>query len=134
MADKPDLSVTPDLTIGDYRARWDTTVVLPSQQVQSAGNGLCSASITYTVQNSGTAPVPAFTSMLLSSANQGQPSANQWAPLAQGAKHTKTEQILLRPGKNSLTLYLDQSGQLDELNKANNQVRLLVILNGTCNR
>jgi len=107
-------------------------LVLYGQQLQSAGNGLCSTSITYTVQNSGTAASPAFTSMLLNNAAASRPLPQQWSELLQGTSQSKTEQLLLRPGQNSLTLYLDQSGQLDELNKANNQVRLQVILNGTC--
>lgn len=129
---KPDLAVLPQLSIGGSATRWGGTVLLTGQQVQPAANGLCSASITYTVQNSGTAPAPAFTSALLSNANPGQPASSQWAPLAHGANQSKVEQVLLRPGQNSLTLYLDQAGQLDELNKANNQVRLQIILNGAC--
>lgn len=129
---KPDLAVLPQLSIGGSATRWGSTVVLTGQQVQPAGNGLCSASITYTVQNSGTAPAPAFTSALLSSANPGQPASSQWSPLAHGANQSKIEQVLLRPGQNSLTLCLDKTGQLDELNKAKNQARLQVILNGTC--
>ena len=129
---KPDLAVLPQLSISGSSTRWGSTVVLTGQQVQPADNGLCSASITYTVQNSGTAPASTFTSALLSSANPGQPASSQWSHLAHGANQSKTEQVLLRPGQNSLTLYLDQTGQLDELNKANNQARLQVILNGTC--
>ena len=129
---KPDLTTLPQLSVGGSTSRWGGSVVLSSQQVQPAENGLCSVSITYTVQNSGTAPAPAFASLLLSSANQSRPSTSQWSSFAQGAKQAKTEQVLLRPGKNNLMLYLDHTGQIDELNKVNNQVRLLVILNGVC--
>ena len=129
---KPDLMIAPQATINGNTAQWGGSLILTSQQVQAAGNGLCSASITYTVQNSGTAASPAFTSMLLNSAATNRPLPQQWSELARGASQSKTEQLLLRPGQNSLTLYLDQSGQLDELNKANNQARLQVILNGTC--
>lgn len=129
---KPDLVALPQLSIGSSTAQWGGSVVLYGQQLQSAGNGLCSTSITYTVQNSGTAASPAFTSMLLNNAAASRPLPQQWSELPQGTSQSKTEQLLLRPGQNSLTLYLDQSGQLDELNKANNQVRLQVILNGTC--
>lgn len=129
---KPDLAVLPQLSIGGSTTRWGGTVVLASQQVQPASNGLCSASLTYSIQNSGTAPSPAFTSAVLSSANQGQPVPGQWASLAPGTHQSKTEQVLLRPGQNSLSLYIDQAGQLDELNKTNNQARLQIILNGVC--
>lgn len=132
VAGKPDLMVIPQVTIGGSPAQWGGTITLTSQQVQSAGNGLCSTTVTYTVKNAGTAAVPAFTSMLLSSNAINRPLPQQWSAIAQGTSQSKTEQLLLRPGQNSLTLYLDQSGQLDELNKTNNQVRLQVILNGTC--
>ncbi len=129
---KPDLAVLPQLSIGGSTTRWGGTVVLASQQVQPASNGLCSASLTYSIQNSGTAPSPAFTSAVLSSANQGQPVPSQWASLTPGTHQSKTEQVLLRPGQNSLSLYIDQAGQVDELNKTNNQARLQIILNGVC--
>lgn len=129
---KPDLMAVPQLSIGGSTAQWGGTTTLTSQQVQPAGNGLCSTTITYTVKNIGTAAAPAFTSMLLSSSATNRPLPQQWSSVAQGTSQNKTEQILLRPGQNSLTLYLDQSGQLDELNKTNNQVRLQVILNSTC--
>mgnify|MGYP000894069356 FL=1 len=132
VAGKPDLMAVPQLTIGGSTSQWGGTITLTSQQVQSAGNGLCSTSVTYMVKNAGTATAPAFTSMLLSSNATNRPVAQQWGPVAQGVSQSKTEQVLLRPGQNRLTLYLDQSGQLDELNKTNNQVRLQVILNGTC--
>lgn len=129
---KPDLIAVPQLNIGGSTAQWGGTTTLTSQQVQPAGNGLCSTTITYTVKNTGTAAAPAFTSMLLSSSATNRPLPQQWSSVAQGTSQNKTEQILLRPGQNSLTLYLDQTGQLDELNKTNNQTRLQVILNGTC--
>ena len=129
---KPDLLVQPQLSIGNSTTQWGSSVVLRAQQLQPAGNGLCNTSITYTVQNSGTVASPAFTSMLLNSAAVNRPLPQQWAGIAQGASQSKTEQLLLRPGQNSLTLYLDQTGQLDELNKTNNQARLQVTLNGTC--
>jgi hypothetical protein len=129
---KPDLMVTPQVSVGNSTTLWGSTITLTSQQVQAAGNGLCSTTITYTVKNAGTAAAPVFTSMLLSSSATNRPLPQQWSAIAQGSSQSKTEQLLLRPGQNSLTLYLDQSGQLDELNKTNNQTRLQVILNGTC--
>ena len=132
VAGKPDLLIMPQLSIANSSAQWGGSVVLYGQQLQSAGNGLCSTDITYTVQNSGTTASPVFSSMLLNSAAANRPLPQQWTALAQGTSRSKTEQLVLRPGQNNLTFYLDQSGQVDELNKTNNQARLLVILNGTC--
>lgn len=129
---KPDLAVIPQLSIGNSTAQWGGSVVLYAQHLQSAGNGLCSTTITYAVQNRGTAASPAYTSMLLNSTAANRPLPQQWSQLAQGDSQSRTEQLLLRPGQNNLTLYLDQAGQLDELSKANNQARLQIILNGTC--
>lgn len=129
---KPDLLVLPQLNIANSPARWGSTVVLYTHQVQSAGNGLCSADITYTVQNSGTAAATEFASVLLNRATTSRPLPHQWAGIAQGITQSRTERLILRPGRNDLTLHLDQSGQLVEMNRGNNQARLLIILNGSC--
>lgn len=129
---KPDLLVLPQLSIANSPARWGSTVVLYTHQVQSAGNGLCSADITYTVQNSGTAAATEFASVLLNRATTSRPLPHQWAGIAQGITQSRTERLILRPGRNDLTLHLDQSGQLVEMNRGNNQARLLIILNGSC--
>lgn len=128
---KPDLIPAGQLTFAGISTQWGGTVTLNGQQTQPAANGLCSASVTYSVQNTGTAPATAFTSMLLSSAIPNQ-SIKQWSNLAPGRSQSQTDQVLLRPGQNSLTLYLDHTNQTNELNETNNQVRLQVILNGSC--
>lgn len=128
---KPDLTPVGQLTIAGISSQWGGTTTLNGQQTQPAANGLCSASVTYSVQNTGTAPATAFTSMLLSSAIPNQ-SIKQWPTLAPGRSQSQTDQVFLRPGQNSLTLYLDHTNQTNELNETNNQVRLQVILNGTC--
>lgn len=129
---KPDLVAAAMVTVAGVPTQWGGSVVLSAQQLQSAGNGLCSVTITYTVQNVGSAASPAFASMLLNSALATRPLPQQWPELPQGASQNRTEQLLLRPGQNSLTLYLDQSGQVDELSKANNQTRLQIQLTGSC--
>ena len=128
---KPDLTPVGQLTIAGIPAQWGSTMTLNGQQTQPAANGLCSASLSYNVQNIGTYPAAPFSSLLLSSATPNQ-SLKQWLSLAPGASQSQTDQVLLRPGQNSLTLYLDHTNQIHELNETNNQVRLQVILNGTC--
>jgi len=125
---KPDLVVAQQLQINGLNATWGSSIALNCQQLQPAGNGLCKASITYTIQNSGAASAAAFSSILSGSTAQPQ----QWAGIGPKTSQTRTEQVVLRPGLNSLTLHLDQAGQLDELSKTNNQARLQVMLNGTC--
>ncbi len=129
---KPDLMVVPQVRIGNSAAQWGSTINLTNQQVQSAGNGFCSTTITYMVKNNGSAEAPAFSSTLLSSSATNRPLPQQWNAIAQGTSLSKTEQVLLRTGQNSLTLQINQVGQVDELNKANNQASLQIILSGVC--
>ncbi len=130
VAGKPDLVSAGKLTIAGVTTQWGGSIILNGQQVQTATNGLCSATITYAVQNIGTVPA-AFGSKLLSSAQQ-TPILKQWSSLNSGATQIQTEQVLLRPGQNVLTLTIDPEKKVNELSETNNQVNLMVVLSGNC--
>lgn len=134
VADKPDLVTSTAVSVAGITGQWGGSLVLSAQQLQPAGNNLCAAAVTYTVQNAGPAASPPFSSLLTNSAVSGQPQPQQWAALAPRASLVRIETVLLKTGQNILTLQLDQNNQLDELNRANNQTRLLVILNGICSQ
>jgi len=68
--------------------------------------------------------------MFTSTSNNPQPQ--QWNGIPANGKELRTENILIKSGQNSLKLFIDQSGKIDEQNESNNQYSLMVILNGTC--
>ncbi len=129
--DRPDLAADNKVTIGGVSYQWGGIVQLSGQRLQDAGRGLCRVSVSYTIRNNGAKPAKAFNSILFTStSNNSQPQ--QWNGIPANGKELRTENILIKSGQNSLKLFIDQSGKIDEQNESNNQYSLMVILNGTC--
>jgi hypothetical protein len=128
---KPDITAASQVTIANRPADWNAPVMLDARDALRAANGVCLFTLRYTARNIGVAPAGAFSSTLASSAVPG-PSERLWPGLAPAAASAQSDVVSLKPGLNTLTLWLDQKNEIQESNEANNQSRLQVNLTGTC--
>ena len=127
----PDITAEPALTIGGQRASWGRTVTVAAADAQRSANGVCSFPVSYAVRNAG-GPVPGPFSSTLAGSLAPTPTTRTWPALGQKAIVNQSDTVGLKPGRNILTLTLDQRNQVKESNENNNVFRLTVTLTGEC--
>jgi hypothetical protein len=128
---KPDITAASQVTIANRPADWNAPLMLDARDALRAANGVCLFTLRYTARNIGVAPAGAFSSTLASSAVPG-PSERLWPGIEPASASTQSDVVSLKPGLNTLTLWLDQRNEVQELNEGNNQSRLQVNLTGAC--
>lgn len=127
----PDITAEPALTIGGKRTSWGQTVTVAAADAQRSANGVCSFPVSYAVRNAGGPVAGAFSSTLAGSLAP-TPTTRTWPALGQKAIVNQSDTVGLKPGRNILTLTLDQRNQVKESNENNNVFRLTVTLTGEC--
>jgi hypothetical protein len=128
---QPDITSAAQVIIGSTAAQWGTSVGVDAQQAHSAAGGVCQVPIRHTARNIGLAAAGQFSSIWKNSSVPGSWS-RAWKPIAAGSADTQTDLVSVKPGANVLSLTLDDTGQLQESNEANNQFRMMVTVSGSC--
>jgi len=129
-----DLTSGSSLTIGGIRTGWGRTVTVNAAAATTRnrnGSGVCQFRVQHAVRNIGQSSSGAFDSVWRNSAVRGT-TGHHWQSLAPGKQIGETDMLMLKPGINRLTLQIDPSHRLKEINRANNQNTLTVNLTGSC--
>lgn len=130
LAALPDLSLTPQVMIGNRMVNWGGTVSLQGNEVASTRGGGCEATIQTTLINYGTGASGPFESVWKIAGARALSNTSMGLP--PGGTDIQRNVLQVRPGMNVLELAIDASGRVQESNEANNQYRLVVNLASDC--
>lgn len=126
-----DLTGADQLKVGGVPAKWGSAIPVDAKQAFAAKGGTCQFVMEYTVRNAGLAPTGAFGTVWTNSHAPGSWSRS-WGSLEPGKTASQTNVVDLKPGQNILRLALDNLAQVQESNESNNDLRIIVKLNGPC--
>ncbi len=128
---KPDLTSDGGIKIGDKKVAWNGQLALTAADAVAATGGRCAFDLEYTMTNAGDGPAsPAFWNRL----RTGTQVVTQQSglTLAPESDRTARTQGYLAPGSHTLTLTLDDEGDVAESDETNNRRSVTVDLRGSC--
>lgn len=127
----PDITSDPRVVVAGKTAAWGGTVLVDAKRATSVAAGQCEFAIRHTARNAGMSPAGRFGSLWTNNPATGK-FRRSWLPLPPGGASTQTDLVMLKAGRNTLRLTLDDTNQVGETNEKNNVFRITVNVTGHC--